>query len=44
MANKQINELTELTTASGTDYLLVYDNDEAGLEKSKKIELYNAIG
>ena len=44
MANKQINELTELTTASGTDLLLVYDLNEGGSEKSKKIELYNAIG
>jgi hypothetical protein len=44
MANKQIDELSELTTASGTDLLLVYDLDEAGSEKTKKIELYNAIG
>jgi hypothetical protein len=44
MANKQIDELSELTTASGSDLLLVYDLNEAGSEKSKKIELYNAIG
>jgi hypothetical protein len=41
MANKQINELTEITSAESTDYLLVYDNDEPGSEKTKKIEVGN---
>lgn len=41
MANKQINELTEITSADSTDYLLVYDNDEPGSEKTKKIEVGN---
>jgi len=44
MANKQINELTELTTASGTDLLVVYDNNEAGSEKTKKITVDNLVG
>jgi hypothetical protein len=44
MANKQIDELTELTTASGTDLLLVYDLNEAGSEKTKKIEVSNIGG
>ena len=43
MANKQINELTELTTASGTDLLVVYDLNEAGSEKTKKITRDNAM-
>lgn len=43
MANKQINELTELTTASGTDLLLVYDLNEAGSEKTKKITVNNLM-
>ena len=37
MANKQINELAELTAVEETDLLVVYDVDEAGLEKTKKI-------
>jgi len=44
MANKQINELSELTTASGTDLLVVYDLNEAGSEKTKKIEISNLSG
>jgi hypothetical protein len=43
MANKQINELNELTTASGTDLLLVYDLNEAGSEKTKKITVSNLV-
>ena len=41
MANKKINELTELTTASGSDYFVVYDNDESSSEKTKKIQTEN---
>jgi hypothetical protein len=41
MANKQINELSELTTASGTDYLVVYDRNESGSEKTKKMTKNN---
>jgi hypothetical protein len=37
MANKQIDELSELTTVEETDLLVVYDVDEAGSEKTKKI-------
>lgn len=44
MANKQINELTELTSADSTDWMLVYDNDEAGSEKTKKIAVSNIAG
>jgi len=41
VAKKQINELTEITTASGTDLLLVYDLNEGGSEKTKKITYTN---
>lgn len=44
MANKQINELSELTTASGTDLLLTYDTNESGAEKTKKMEVNSLIG
>ena len=37
MANKQINELTEITSVDESDLLVVYDVDEAGTEKTKKI-------
>jgi len=43
MANKQINELNELTTASGTDLLLVYDLNESGSEKTKKMQVDNLL-
>ena len=44
MANKQINELSELTTASGTDLLVAYDGNESGSEKTKKVQVSNMIG
>ena len=37
MANKQINELTEITSIEESDLLVVYDVDEVGTEKTKKI-------
>jgi len=37
MANKQINELSELTEVEESDLLVVYDVDEGGSEKTKKI-------
>jgi len=37
MANKQINELSELTSPETGDLLPIYDVDEAGSEKTKKI-------
>ena len=37
MANKQINALSELTSVEETDLLVVYDVDEGGSEKTKKI-------
>lgn len=37
MADKQINELTEITSVDESDLLVVYDVDEAGTEKTKKI-------
>jgi hypothetical protein len=43
VANKQIDELTELVLPDGGDYLLAYDIDEAGSEKSKKIEVINVV-
>lgn len=42
MANKQINELTELTSLASGDLLVAYDVDEAGSEKTKKITHANA--
>jgi len=39
MAKKQINELAELTTAAAEDLLPVYDLDEGGSEKTKKITI-----
>jgi hypothetical protein len=44
MANKQIDELTELTTASGTDHMLVYDTNEAGSEKTKRMSVEAIVG
>jgi len=41
MANKQIDELTELTSVADNDYLLLYDNDEVGSEKTKKYTFDN---
>ena len=41
MANKQINELTELTTLADGDLIPVYDIDEAGSEKTKKVSMNN---
>lgn len=41
MANKQINELTELTTPANGDLIPVYDIDEAGSEKTKKVSIGN---
>ena len=41
MVNKRINQLTELTTASGTDMLMVYDLNESGSVKTKKIQVSN---
>ena len=37
MANKQINELSELTSLESDDLLVVYDDSEGGSEKTKKI-------
>ena len=44
MANKQINELTEITSIEETDLLVVYDVDEGGSEKTKKILKSNFLG
>ena len=44
MANKQINELTEKTTIVDADLIPIYDSEEAGSEKTKKITFANAIG
>jgi hypothetical protein len=44
MANKQIDELTELTTVSGVDLVVVYDMAEAGSEKTKNIAVENFMG
>jgi hypothetical protein len=45
MANKQINELTEKTDPLvDDDYILVYDSEEAGSEKAKKVAINNYIG
>ena len=41
MANKQINELSELTTLAVGDLIPVYDIDEAGSEKTKQITAAN---
>lgn len=43
MANKQVNELTELLSLSisGTNLIPVYDTNESGSEKLKKFELRN---
>ena len=43
MANKQINELSELTTPASGDLIAVYDLDEAGSEKTKKVSKSNLI-
>jgi len=37
MANKQINELSELTSPATGDLIPIYDIDEAGSEKTKKV-------
>jgi len=44
MANKQINELTEKTTIVDADLIPIYDSEEGGSEKTKKITFANAIG
>jgi hypothetical protein len=41
MANKRIDELTEKTTISGTDLMVLYDMEESGSEKTKYIEFSN---
>ena len=44
MANKQINELTEKSTMlADDDLILVYDSEEAGSEKTKKVAISNHI-
>jgi len=44
MSNKQINELTEKsTTLVDDDLLLVYDSEEAGSEKTKKVAISNYV-
>ena len=42
--NKKIIDLDEINVADGTDYLVIYNRNAVGIEKTKKIELYNAIG
>lgn len=45
MANKQINELTEKSgILHENDLLLVYDSEEAGSEKTKKVSVENFYG
>lgn len=39
MANKKINELTELTSLAKDDLLMLYDTSEVGSEKTKKASL-----
>ena len=41
MANKQINELTEKTSMIDADLIPIYDSEEAGSEKTKKITISN---
>jgi hypothetical protein len=41
MANKQVNQLTELTSAIDADLVPVYDTQESGSEKLKKMTLDN---
>jgi hypothetical protein len=41
MANKQVNQLTELTSAIDADLVPVYDTQESGTEKLKKMTLDN---
>ena len=41
MANKQINELNELTDAASGDLIPIYDLDEGGSEKTKGITVNN---
>ena len=44
MANKQINELTEKSaTLADDDLILVYDSEEAGSEKAKKVAISNYV-
>ena len=42
--NKKIIDLDEINVADGTDYLVIYNRNAVSLEKTKKIELYHAIG
>ncbi len=45
MANKQINELTEKTDQlDNDDLILLYDSEEAGSEKTKKVPISNYVG
>jgi len=39
MANKQVNELTEKTDIVGDDLIPVYDSEEGGTEKLKKMSV-----
>ena len=41
MANKQTNELVTLSGIENSDLLLVYDSDEVGVERLKKVEYSN---
>ena len=44
MANKRIDELTAKTTIVDADLIPIYDSEEGGTEKTKKITFANAIG
>ena len=43
MANKRMDELTAKTSVVDADLLLLYDSEEAGAEKTKKITLDNFV-
>ena len=44
MANKRIDEITAKTTIVDADLFPIYDSEEGGAEKTKKITFANAIG
>jgi len=44
MANKKIDQLSEVTTLAADDLLITYDISEPGTEKTKKITADNALG
>jgi len=43
MSNKQVNELTTISGANYSDYLVLYDSNEAGDEKLKKMDVWDFV-